>query len=216
MNEDQDLLQIIRQAMKSPNKTSKPLARINGKGVQKTKIKPLEVSPEYGKRGDFSRSNSNPVSRSVSNSAPVGFEEVTRARLDRKHGPNDRSSKNGKEDLNAEFETILKVVKIAIDGTGGAPSKRHVKQAASPKMTKSDRVFQSGKGCGVGSSRSVTLGIIKAIAAKDTGCLVREQMKDKKTKEPLKPLTLTESQKNANTTQGNYNPMIVERVQNPK
>jgi hypothetical protein len=196
MNEDQDLLQIIRQAMKSPKPTAKPLPRINGKGVQKTKIQPLAVSPEYGKRGDFSRSNSNPISRSVSNSAPVGFEEVTRARLQRRQEKNNK----GGQTLDAEFETIRKIVKIAIDGTGGAPSKRAVKHMAAPKMTKSDRVFQAGKGCGVGSSRSVTLGIIKAIAAKETGCIVRKEAIDK-----------TTSQKNANTTQGNYNPMIVEK-----
>jgi hypothetical protein len=67
---------------------------------------------------------------------------------------------------------------------------------ASPKMTRSDRVFQT---CGPGSSKSVAIDAIKAIAAQETGCIVRKEA-----------ISLTKSQKNSNTTQGNYNPMIVE------
>lgn len=183
MSENEQLLAIIRAAMKTPSSgsTSKPspsgkqsptIKPSNGKGVQKSKLQPRES--EHGKLGDFSRSNSNPISRSVSNSVSVGFEDVSEA--------GDGS--------------LLATIRIAINNTGGAPSKRQAKHMASPKMTRSDRVFSS---TGVGSSRSVTLGIIKAIAHPETGCIVRPEA-----------IPLIDSQKNSNTTQGNYNPMIVE------
>jgi hypothetical protein len=50
------------------------------------------------------------------------------------------------------------------------PSKSQIKRLAGRKMLPSNRVFAS---CGVGSSRSVVLGIIKAVAHEQTGCIVR-------------------------------------------
>lgn len=210
-----DLLELIRQSMRDgkngkTNSAAKlgtsdaPVELLRAKGsprASQTKLQPR--ADQHGKLGDFSRSATNsPRSSYTSTTAIVGYEEVPKTHFSQK---DERAGV-----LDAETEMILKAVKIALNGTGGAPSKRVVKRAAAPKMTKSDRVFASNKGCGVGSSRSVTLGIVKAIASDETGCIVREQMKDRKTKGPLKPLTLQQSQKNANTTQGNYNPMIVE------
>lgn len=182
MTDKPDLLQLIRQAMNSKS-TAATNKTPNGKGVQRTKKRPPKAIA--GQLGDFSRSNSNPPSRTVNNLAPVGFEDMS--------GAGDGS--------------LLAVIRLSLTHLS-TPSKRQVKHMSSPKMTRPDRVFQLGKGCGPGSSKSPTLSIIKAIAAQDTGCIVREQMKGKD-KQPLKPLTLSESQKNANTTQGNYNPMIV-------
>jgi hypothetical protein len=192
METEQELLQLIRAAMKNPKGTKQPVKPERGKGPQHTRIKPLEQSPEYGRRGDFSRSNSNPVSRSIPTVAVVGYEEVPKTRFTSKH-------KDNPQLLQAETEMIRKAVRIALNNTGGAPSKRAAKQMASPKMTRSDRVFAAGKGCGPGSSKSPAIDAIKAIAATETGCIVR--------KEPIK---LNVSQKNANTTQGGYFPQIVE------
>jgi hypothetical protein len=193
---NEELLSIIRQAMKSkaPEQPQKQMQRINGKGVQHTKLQP--TTKEHGKLGDFTRSNSNPPTR-TNNTAIIGYEEVPKTHLNRK---DERDGTNGKADVvEATTEMVRKAIKLALNQTGGAPSKRAVKHMAAPKMTRPDRVFQSGKGCGPGSSRSVTLGIIKAISAKETGCIVRKEN-----------ISESVSRKNANTTQGNYNPMIVE------
>lgn len=174
-----NISEIIRAAMKSTGAKSSTGSKTKpaqaAKGVQRSKHQPR--LDEHGERGDFSRSNSNPTSQPFSNSAPVGLEDVS--------GDGDGS--------------LLAVIRIAINNTGNAPSKRAAKRAASPKMTRSDRVFAAGKGCGPGSSKSPTLDAIKAIAATETGCIVT-----------TKKISLSESQKNANTTQGNYVPMIVE------
>lgn len=194
-----DLRTLIRVVMNKGSKTQTtskaktstvPVVPLKAKGPQRTKQQPRQS--EHGELGDFSRSNSNPTSRSTPTTAFLGYEEVPKTQLHTKHA--DKPSV-----IDAETEMVRKAIRIAINTTGGAPSKRAAKHAAGPKMTKSDRVFQAGKGCGVGSSRSVTLGIVKAISAKETGCIVRKEAIDKAT-----------SQRNANTTQGNYNPMIVE------
>ena len=183
----------IRAAMGKPQSTTgASKTQLAARGVQRSKTQ-VRVDM-HGSKGDFTRSNSNPISRPVNNAASVGLEEVTRARLSRTH-----SKDNASGSLSAEYETILKAVRIAIDGTGGAPSKRAAKRAASPKMTRSDRVFQSGRGCGPGSSKSPEIDAIKAIASPETGCIVR--------KEGISEAT---SMKNANTTQGGYFPQIVE------
>jgi len=195
MNEVDPIKLAIRSAMQRRANTT------NTANTANTTIKSKQTqTAEHGKLGDFSRSNSNPTSRTVSNSASVGFEEVTRPRLNLKYEANKANGKTQSSDnsLSAEFETIRKAVRIAIDGTSGAPSKRAVKRMAAPKMTRSDRVFKT---TGPGSSRSATLDAIKAIAAKETGCIVRD---------PKHVVTAAKSAKNANTTQGNYNPMIVE------
>lgn len=201
-----DLLQLIRAAMKNPSKSkeTKSSAKQGPTTVSK-RTKTAELEKVHGKLGDFSRSNSNPTSRSIPTSATVGYEEVPKTRMNKKDSNNPNNVV-----LEAETEMIRKAVRIALNNTGGAPSKRAVKQMASPKMTRSDRVFAAGNGCGPGSSKSPTLDAIKAIAAKETGCIVREQMKGKE------PLSLRQSQKNANTTQGNYNPMIIEPIKKSK
>lgn len=186
-----DLLELIRQAMKSPKQTTRQVNRTGGttesksQATQQSKRQPRR--DEHGQLGDFSRSNSNPTSRTVNNSVSVGFEDIS----------------------GAGDDSIKALIRINLAKPTN-PSKRQVKRMAAPKMSNSNRAFSSGNGCGVGSSKSPLIGIIKAIAAEETGCIVREQMKDKKTKEPLPPISLTQSQKNSNTTQGNYNPMIVE------
>lgn len=196
MSELNDTIRAILKSSTGAKTTIKPLGPQNGTGVQKAKVRPLEVSEEYGRRGDFSRSNSNPTSRPIRNSASVELEEVTRARLSRSYEQNKENKGNKSTSLNAEFETILKVVRIALDSTGGAPSKRAVKRMATPKMTRSDRVFKT---TGPGSSKSPELDAIKAIAAKETGCIVRKET-----------ISESKSMKNANTTQGGYFPQIVE------
>jgi hypothetical protein len=190
--QQQDLLQLIRATLKSkqtnkPSPQTKPTPPSNGKGVQKVKQQPR--TDEHGKLGDFSRSQTNsPRSSFTSNTAIVGYEEVPRTRLSK--------TDERKGVVNAETEMIRKAIKLVLNQTGGAPSKRAAKRAAAPKMTRSDRVFKT---TGPGSSRSPVLDRIKAIAAKETGCIVRKEA-----------ISSSTSAKNANTTQGNYNPMIVE------
>jgi hypothetical protein len=181
MSEQTELLQLIRSVMKSPS---------SGKAVQSRATKIRELEKEHGKLGDFSRSNSNPTSRAVRDSAFLGYEEVPKTRLTRK---DERTNV-----VDAQTEMIRKAVRIAINTSGGAPSKRAAKRMASPKMSRSDRVFKTA---GPGSSRSATLDAIKAIASEKTGCIVRD---------PKQAISAEASRKNSNTTQGNYNPMIVE------
>lgn len=193
MTEKPDLLQLIRDAMK-PTKPSEPPNRGGGEGIKRvqvtktnnemkvTKTSKTQTQPrldEHGLLGDFSRSNSNPISRTVNTTAPVGLLDTS----------------------GAGDESVLSVIRIAIDKLA-IPSKRQVKHMASPKMTNPSRVFDQNKGCGPGSSKSGVIDAMKAIAATETGCLTREQMKGQ-------PISLSQSQKNSNTTQGNYNPMIV-------
>ena len=79
------------------------------------------------------------------------------------------------------------------------PSKKQVKQAVSTnKMLPSNRVFKTA---GVGSSRSVILGILKAIAADETGCIVLDPGKARRLREVQKPTTLP----NSGTTGMRYN-----------
>lgn len=188
MNEETDLLQIIRAAMKTPNRPtgtknqSVPVVPLKTKGAR---LQPRR--DEHGKLGDFSRSNSNPPTR-TNNTAIIGYEEVPKTRFSQKHSDSDS--------LAAETEMVRKAIKLVLTQTGGAPSKAAVKRSAAPKMTRSDRVFKT---TGPGSSRSVVIDRIKAISATETGCIVRD-----------KGISLSASQRNANTTQGNYNPMIVE------
>jgi hypothetical protein len=54
------------------------------------------------------------------------------------------------------------------------PSKAEVRRLAHRKMTPPSRVFS--KGCGVGSSISVMVGIIRAIAHPETGCIVVDDL----------------------------------------
>lgn len=186
MTEKPDLLQLIRDAMKvKPSGPPKQLS-VKSKSVQRVhKTQTNKTQPrldEHGLLGDFSRSNSNPISRTVNTTAPVGLLDTS----------------------GAGDESVLSVIRIAIDKLA-IPSKRQVKHMASPKMTNPSRVFDQNKGCGPGSSKSTIIDAMKAIASKDTGCLTREQMKG----QDAKPISLSQSQKNSNTTQGNYNPMIV-------
>jgi len=184
--QQQDLLQLIRATLKSKTNgrsQSVPAEPLKAKGPQRTKQQPR--SDEHGKLGDFTRSNSNPPTR-TNNTAIVGYEEVPKTRFSKKDNGN----------VQAETEMIRKAIKLVLNQTGGAPSKKAAKRMAAPKMTRSDRVFKT---TGPGSSRSPVLDRIKAIAATETGCIVRKEAIDKAT-----------SQRNANTTQGNYNPMIVE------
>lgn len=193
MDETTDLKQLIRSIMKNGKATQTSTAPVVVGKAKGTRRQPR--SDEHGKLGDFTRSNSNPPSRSVSNTAIIGYEEVPKTRLSAAHADG--------QSITAETEMIRKAIKLVLSQTGGAPSKRQAKRAASPKMTRSDRVFASGKGCGPGSSRSVTLNTIKAVAATETGCIVRD---------PNNVITPSQSARNANTTQGNYNPTIVEKA----
>lgn len=171
MTNQTDLQQLIRSVMKQSS-TPKP-SKQTGKGVQKTKQQPRR--DRNGKLGDNTRSNSNPTSRSVNNIAPVGFEDVSEA--------GDGS--------------VRALIRINLASTGRAPSKRQTKHMAMPKMTRSDRVF--GKGVGVGSSRSVTLGIVKAIAAKETGCIA---LSDKTADKLPKAMKATTSRNDGNVIGG--------------
>ena len=196
-NSNEQLLAIIRSAMKPKSATQKsngPVVPLKARGPQRTKLQPQLA--EHGKLGDFTRSNSNPPTR-TNNTALLGYEEVPKTRFSQNKTNNAKDA--DKPTLTAETEMVRKAIRVALNRTGGAPSKKAAKQMSAPKMTRSDRVFSSSNGCGVGSSRSVTLGIIKAIAHPETGCIVRKES-----------ISLTDSQKNSNTTQGGYFPQIVE------
>jgi hypothetical protein len=69
------------------------------------------------------------------------------------------------------------------------PSKARVRRMAHRKMLPANRVFS--KGCGPGSSRSPTLGTIKAIAAKETYCIVVDDLPASRSKIPNRPQRAT-------------------------
>jgi hypothetical protein len=80
--------------------------------------------------------------------------------------------------------------------TSSIPSKARAKRAASqnPFLRKDKQLLSKLPG----SSRSVTVDAIKAIAHTKTGCIVTS-----------KKISAEESRRNANTTQGNYNRSIL-------
>jgi len=73
------------------------------------------------------------------------------------------------------------------------PSKRQVKRMSGSKMLPSSRVFGASAGTGVGSSRSVMLDAIKAIAHPETGCIVVEKSYYNRLPEHMKATTLPNS-----------------------